>query len=310
MLAYILSVALGAGSVGLFLTAFIAPKIHRKDDFLWTGLGLFYALVLWVCAARFTGGILLGQTAAVLLLLSFGWQMVKLRSAVANPEKLAELAEFSVTKSIGNLFKGKPKVNIAPTPPVAKVTETATEAMETAKETVTEAVDKATEKITAVVEETVEKVTDKAEELKEKAEESVTEAVNSATKKKSGFSLKGIFNKQKAGSFTDRVSTAFGDRPKPETKSSAKPIFDAEDDNEFEDLVNTQPEVTKPEPPAPEIKTEINQQPEPPKPEPEKSEPVAEVVVGEVVATTHDKIETEMTAVLENVTDKNETIEE
>ncbi len=290
MLAYILSVALGASSVGLFLTAFIAPKIHRKDDFLWTGLGLFYALVLWVCAARFTGGILLGQTAAVLLLLSFGWQMVKLRSAIANPEKLAELAEFSVTTSIGNLFKSKPKATIAPTPPVTKVTETAAEAMETAKETVTEAFDKAKEEITAAVEETVEKIADKAEELKEKTKDSVAEVVNSSTKKKSAFSLKGIFNKQKTekvdrqvGSFRDRANAA------------------------FDDIVETQPEVTKPET-IQQPKPEITQQAEPPKSEPEKSESVTEVVVGEVVEMTNDKINTEMTAVLENVTDKKETI--
>jgi hypothetical protein len=304
MLAYILAVAIGAGSIGLFLTAFIAPKIHRKDDFLWTGLGLFYALVLWVCAARFTGGILLGQTAAVLLLLSFGWQTVKLRGAVVNPEKLAELAEFSVTESIKNLFKEKPKATITPItpansmPPASEFTKTVAEAVETVKENTTEAVVAAKEETTAAVENTIEKITDKAEELKEKAKDSVAEVINDATKKKSSFSLKGIFNKQK----TEKI-----DRPKSTTKSSAKPIFEAEKDDEFDDLVETQPEVTKPET-IQQPKPEIAQQAEPPKPEPEKSEPVTEVVVGEVVKTTNDKINTEMTAVLENVTDKNETI--
>ncbi|MFM7578408.1 MAG: Ycf66 family protein, partial [Microcystaceae cyanobacterium] len=64
MLAFILAIAIGLASLVFFFSAFFAPKLHRKDDFLWSGIGFFYALVLWICATRITGGVLLGQGAA------------------------------------------------------------------------------------------------------------------------------------------------------------------------------------------------------------------------------------------------------
>ena len=72
MLPYILAIAVASASFLLFLGAFVFPKLHRQDDFLWSGVGLFYALVLWLCAGRLTGGVLLGQAAATCLLLAFG----------------------------------------------------------------------------------------------------------------------------------------------------------------------------------------------------------------------------------------------
>lgn len=74
MLAYILALAVGLGSLGIYLAAFFFPEIHRKNDFIWSGVGLFYALVLWVCAGRITGGLLLGQVASVALL---GWSVTQ-----------------------------------------------------------------------------------------------------------------------------------------------------------------------------------------------------------------------------------------
>jgi gas vesicle protein/vacuolar-type H+-ATPase subunit F/Vma7 len=309
MLAYILAIALGTGSIGLYLAAFITPKIHRKDDFLWAGLGLFYALVLWVCASRFTGGVLLGQTAAVLLLLSFGWQTVKLRGAIANPEKLTELAEFSVTESIKNLFKGKPKVTI---PSAETVTDRVAEAVETAKETVAGVKEEVTDKIA----DTVDKVTEKAEELKETVKENIAETIPTPTdidnkeKKKSGFSLAGIFNKSKV------------DRPKTETKSSAKPIFEAEEE-ELKELPQKSTEMVREEitreiakseekvidkvPEKIEQKEPEQREEKPEKlPEKEKSD-AAEVIIAEVVKTGETptgNIKTEMKAVLENTSDK------
>ncbi len=79
MLAYILAVLVGTGSVGLYLSAFFFPEIHRKHDFIWSGVGFFYALFLWIYARQETGGILVGQTASVALLGWFGWQTLKLR---------------------------------------------------------------------------------------------------------------------------------------------------------------------------------------------------------------------------------------
>jgi Ycf66 protein N-terminus len=99
MLAYILAVLVGTGSVGLYISAFFFPEIHRKQDFIWSGVGFFYALTLWIYARQETGGILVGQISSVLLLGWFAWQTLKLRrqlvpvnqqTPIPNPTKLKE----------------------------------------------------------------------------------------------------------------------------------------------------------------------------------------------------------------------------
>ena len=48
MLAYILALAVGLGSFSIYMAAFFFPEVHRKSDFTWSGVGLFYALIfLW-----------------------------------------------------------------------------------------------------------------------------------------------------------------------------------------------------------------------------------------------------------------------
>jgi hypothetical protein len=84
MLAYFLSVLVGTGSVGMYFAAFLFPEIYRKQDLLWSGLGLLYALVLWVEANQLSGGLLVGQTASVLLLSWFAWQNIALRQQLTN----------------------------------------------------------------------------------------------------------------------------------------------------------------------------------------------------------------------------------
>ncbi|MGH7999616.1 MAG: Ycf66 family protein [Brasilonema sp.] len=127
MLAYVLALAVGLGSVALYVAAFFFPEIHRKNDFIWSGVGLFYALVLWIFAQRITGGLLLGHVASVALLGWFGWQTLSLRrqvtpkiqqtqipstetvktniqqqvSGLSLPERLAQLQ-----KGIGSTFSG------------------------------------------------------------------------------------------------------------------------------------------------------------------------------------------------------------
>ena len=106
MLIYLLVIALALASLLLFLSAFFLPKLHRRDDFFWGSVGLFYALNLWVCRESFRGGILLGQVAATALLLSFGWQLWRLR--VLNPES----GEFSLIGWIsGTLFSPKQAID-------------------------------------------------------------------------------------------------------------------------------------------------------------------------------------------------------
>lgn len=140
MLAYILAIAIALASVVLFFSAFFAPKLHRKDDFLWSGVGLFYGLILWLCAGRFTGGALLGQMAAVVLVLSFAWQTISLRAAIANPEKQAGIKTFSLLDWIGGgLGKKKAKVPTIAKPAVE--TETPVETTESLTETPAELAD-------------------------------------------------------------------------------------------------------------------------------------------------------------------------
>ena len=79
MLGYTLAVLVGTSSVGLYLAAFVLPEVHRKYDFVWSGVGLFYALALWIYARQTTGGILVGQTASVALLGWSLWQTITLR---------------------------------------------------------------------------------------------------------------------------------------------------------------------------------------------------------------------------------------
>lgn len=79
MLAHFLALAVAIGSIALYMAAFFFPEIHRKKDFIWSGVGLFYALMLWVFSRRITGGLFLGHVASVALLGWFGWQTLQLR---------------------------------------------------------------------------------------------------------------------------------------------------------------------------------------------------------------------------------------
>ncbi|KAM3092216.1 Ycf66 family protein [Phormidesmis sp. 146-35] len=79
MLTYLLAFAMGLGSLALYLSAFFYPQVYRKGDLIWSGIGLFYAWVLWVCAERITGGVLLGQMASISLIGWLGWQAFNAR---------------------------------------------------------------------------------------------------------------------------------------------------------------------------------------------------------------------------------------
>ncbi len=126
-MAYILALIVALGSFAMYMVAFFLPEVHRKNDFIWSGVGLFYALVLWICAGRITGGVLLGQSASVLLLGYFAWETFNLRfeSAKQRPDinfeqlqqKLAFLKPvfglftnlFNQVQSFVNKLKPQPK---------------------------------------------------------------------------------------------------------------------------------------------------------------------------------------------------------
>lgn len=99
MLAYLLAIVVVIGSVTFYLAAFFVPEIHRRQDFVWSGVGMFYALVLWSCAGRITGAVLLGQLASIALLSWLGWQTLTLRreltpAAVQTPVSWTDLQRW------------------------------------------------------------------------------------------------------------------------------------------------------------------------------------------------------------------------
>ncbi|NJR15764.1 MAG: hypothetical protein HC785_08635 [Calothrix sp. CSU_2_0] len=120
MLAYILALAVFIGSVAIYMAAFFFPEVHRKNDFIWSGVGLFYALVIWIFARRISGGLLLGHIASVTLLYWFGWQTFILRrqvtpsvlqTSVPSAEEVKATVEQQVNKislpqRLGGLFSG------------------------------------------------------------------------------------------------------------------------------------------------------------------------------------------------------------
>ena len=106
MLAYFLAIAVGLGSFVLFMAAFFFPEVYRKGDFIWSGVGFFYALVLWFCAGRFTGAILLGQSASVALIGWLGWQTLRLRRDVTPQGQQTSTEAIAQTGAKG-WFKGK-----------------------------------------------------------------------------------------------------------------------------------------------------------------------------------------------------------
>ena len=202
MLAYILAIAVGLASLSLYLSAFFLPELHRKDDFLWSGVGLFYALVLWVCAGRITGGVLLGQSASVTLVLCFGWQTLRLRRAIALPDETTDITGFSFLVWLQNRFQ---KPSASPVVETPEETETTSESQTSAE---TETTDDDTEVIsesqTSAETETTDDDTEiisEVEQEEETKEASLTsEDTETPETKKQGFSLKSIFGRGKSQS--------------------------------------------------------------------------------------------------------------
>lgn len=138
MLANVLAIAVALGSFFFYMAAFFFPEVHRKNDFYWCFLGLFYALVLWVASSRITGSVLIAQTASVVLLGWMGWQTVVLRKATrpsteqteVSPDVAQKANRFGVGNILG-LFKRKqaePVVQTAELQTEAETQDTETEA--------------------------------------------------------------------------------------------------------------------------------------------------------------------------------------
>ncbi|MFZ4639932.1 MAG: Ycf66 family protein [Nodosilinea sp.] len=74
-----LAIVVGLGSIALYGAAFFFPEIHRKHDFFWSGVGLFYALVLWLNGDQSSPTEILGHCASISLMGWWGWQTLTLR---------------------------------------------------------------------------------------------------------------------------------------------------------------------------------------------------------------------------------------
>lgn len=86
MLAIALAFVMGLGSVLWYGLAWVFPPLSRRYDVILAGMGLFYGLVLGVCAGQVTGAIALGQMVVVALLGTLAWQVLQLRSGTAGEE--------------------------------------------------------------------------------------------------------------------------------------------------------------------------------------------------------------------------------
>lgn len=112
MLAKILAIAVGSGSFILFMAAFFFPEVYRKGDFIWSGVGIFYAIVLWFCAGQATGAELLGEAASVTLIWSLGTQLLVLRRQKTPTEQQTPTETIGTAPKKGGFFgfgaKAKP----------------------------------------------------------------------------------------------------------------------------------------------------------------------------------------------------------
>lgn len=106
MLAYLLAILVGFGSFALYMIAFFIPEVHRKNDFIWSGIGLFYGLILWGCAGRITGALLLGQIASVVLLGCLTWEMLNLRRSLTPVAQQTPIEIPQETVKSGSKFFG------------------------------------------------------------------------------------------------------------------------------------------------------------------------------------------------------------
>jgi hypothetical protein len=202
MLAYILAFVVGLGSLAIYIAAFFFPEIHRKNDFIWSGVGLFYALVLWIFAPRISGGLLLGHVASVALLVWFGWQTLSLRrqltpqveqTPVPSSETVKtgiqeQINQFSVQdklaqvqQTLGNVFSGgKNKAQQTTTKKTPETPKTEETTSAPAEKPMVEIIDK-TKPIPEALAEETKTVTEEVTEVTPPAETVTTEETKSAT---------------------------------------------------------------------------------------------------------------------------------
>lgn len=238
MLAYVLALVISLGSLAIFLAAFFFPEVHRKEDFIWSGVGLFYALVLWVCAGRITGGVLLGQMASVALLGWFGWQTLSLRRALALPEQRTPISPELQAKLKGTSLGGLGQTLQQPITNLLKKKKPQTQTPQSASATVKPAKDQKTTPSGSTT--TVEAATSAATETSNPA--SAPEATADATDNSNTVT---IIDSRNTSIETTPTATATTEEISSEAQMDA-PIADQAE-------LSESPELVRPHPPNPEL---------------------------------------------------------
>ena len=253
MLPYALAIAVGLSSSFLFLTAFFFKDIHRQDDFFWSGIGLFYALVLWFCASSIRGAVLLGQLAVVSLLIAYFWQVIKLRDAVSHPEKRENLDSFSIVSFWQNLLKRSP-VRSTPTSP--------------GDNTVTEVAEKrdSAEKISAV-EETTDKVVstvttapkDEVESLEVAETKTSTTPTTSKIPETYNIEAEATVSEEKTLQDSETLDNSTSEQTQPSSADTTKEILDKEQKDTIRENIETISEDNEFSETEPEAETETSE---------------------------------------------------
>jgi len=113
----VLAIVVALASLFLFLISFIAPRLYRAQDLWWSGVGLFYALVLWFCSAQIRGAVLLGTIASVSLLGWLSTQVYLSRWALLTDAEKAggSLKQFqALGQQLHRLLESRPSQAAAP----------------------------------------------------------------------------------------------------------------------------------------------------------------------------------------------------
>ncbi len=99
MLNYVLGWAVSLGSLGFYLAGYLLPEVRRKQDAIWSGVGLIYALALLTNGDRISFGLLIGQLASATLIGWFGWQTLQHRRDLSNA-----VSQTPIPNSVQNVF--------------------------------------------------------------------------------------------------------------------------------------------------------------------------------------------------------------
>lgn len=94
MLTFLLVWTVALGSLTILGAGMVFPELSRKNDLIWVGVGLFYALVLWVNTGNIGGGLLLGQTAGISMMIWLGWQTLTQRRELTAPDKKTPVPDW------------------------------------------------------------------------------------------------------------------------------------------------------------------------------------------------------------------------